>query len=212
VSSKVSYIDLSFLSIVSAITCVIGATCVFDKGASIIGCCRGGNGNCGYATSCVPYSSWTSLCPSGSATRTSPCPSNIHVDYCSLKGFGFCNTYVWPSEGVTDYECEATSSKIQSVYLAFSGLVSSIPTAGAITVQVSPVSSSGGPTTNPIGPTTTPIGPATTPVSSSGGSGGGGLIASTLPTTTGKVSGAERRMVGTEGVLVVVAALAVALL
>jgi len=38
------------------------------------------------------------------------------------------------------------------------------------------------------------------------------LIASTLPTTTGKVSGAERRMVGTEGVLVVVAALAVALL
>lgn len=109
----------------SAVSCTIG-TCMLFKSATVnlAGCCTGfDRQNCGWASSCVDASRYSA----GSCGAS--CILDPLVRKCTDTRAPYCVTWTYPSDGVSDYGCGATSrNSVSTVRQTASGtgLTSSI--------------------------------------------------------------------------------------
>ncbi|CAO2654297.1 Nn.00g110300.m01.CDS01 [Neocucurbitaria sp. VM-36] len=95
----------------SGITCNAGRTCMLYTSASfgMAGCCDGlDTQDCGWSHQCVDYSAYTA----GSCDTN--CMLNSFVRKCTDILSPYCVTWTYPSDGIADYGCAATSS--QTIY------------------------------------------------------------------------------------------------
>lgn len=95
----------------SGITCSVGRTCMLYKSASVrmAGCCAPGDTqNCGWADACVDQSQFLA----GNCGNN--CLDNDFVRKCTRAAAPYCVTWTYPSDGVADYGCAATS--VNTIY------------------------------------------------------------------------------------------------
>jgi hypothetical protein len=106
-----------------------------SAGLNMAGCCNGQDTqNCGWASSCVDYSSYVA------GNCGSSCLVNTLVRKCTNVAAPYCVTWTYPSDGVKDFGCDSTSTNTvytvrQTARDNFSGSTSTrLPTvtAGAV--------------------------------------------------------------------------------